>query len=125
MKNGKWKMENILKILCVLCVLCGSIFAQDTLPAPSAPKSVTVPAVKEKTLPNGLQVVVVEKKNVPLVTVQLLVKSGAEMEDDAKAGLADMTASLLTKGTKTTHCHADCRTNRISRRLDKYGRKLE
>ncbi|CAN5677609.1 hypothetical protein BH24ACI2_BH24ACI2_14870 [soil metagenome] len=101
MKNGKRKMENILKILGVLGVLCGSIFAQNAPPAPSAPKSVTIPAVKEKTLPNGLQVVVVERKNVPLVTVQLLVKSGAEMEDDAKAGLADMTASLLTKGTKT------------------------
>ena len=44
---------------------------------------------------------VVERKNVPLVTVQLLVKSGAEAEASEKAGLADMTASLLTKGTPT------------------------
>jgi zinc protease len=77
-------------------------FAQtETPPAPSAPKTVKVPAVKEKTLPNGLKVAVIERKNVPLVTIQLLVKSGASSEDITEAGLANMTAALLTKGTKT------------------------
>lgn len=101
MKNGKRKMENILKILCVLCIFSGLIIAQETPPAPSAPKAVKIPAVKEITLKNGLKVVVVEKKNVPLVSVQLLIKSGAQNEAVEKAGLADMTASLLTKGTAT------------------------
>ncbi len=73
----------------------------ETPPVPSAPKSAQIPAVKEKPLPNGLTVAVIERKNVPLVTVQLLVKSGAESEGIEKAGLADMTASLLTKGTPT------------------------
>ncbi len=89
--------------LAVFC--CGlsalTITAQETPPSPSAPKSVKVPAVKSQTLSNELQVVVVERKNVPLVTVQLLVKAGAETESSAKAGLANMTASLLTKGTTT------------------------
>ncbi len=78
-----------------------SIFAQKNPPAPSAPKSVNIPAVKERKLPNGLTVAVVERQSVPIVTVQLLVKSGASSELSDKAGLADMTASLLTKGTKT------------------------
>ena len=73
----------------------------ETPPAPSAPKSVNIPAVKERKLPNGLTVAVIERKSVPIVTVQLLVKSGASAESADKAGLADMTASLLTKGTKT------------------------
>ncbi|HEX8638462.1 MAG TPA: pitrilysin family protein [Pyrinomonadaceae bacterium] len=73
----------------------------ETPPAPQAPKSVSVPAVKEKKLPNGLTVAVVERKNVPIVTVQLLIKSGASSETADKAGLANMTASLLTKGTAT------------------------
>ena len=77
------------------------IFAQEMPPAPSAPKSVVIPSVKEKTLPNGLKVAVVERKGVPLVTIQLLVKVGASAEDASKAGLADLTASMLTKGTKT------------------------
>jgi zinc protease len=73
----------------------------ETPPAPGAPRSVQIPAVKEMKLANGLTVAVVERRSVPLVTVQLLVKSGAEIEAMEKAGLANMTASLLTKGTKT------------------------
>ena len=73
----------------------------ETPPAPSAPKAVVVPAVQEKKLPNGLTVALVERKSVPLVTIQLLVKSGASAEAPDKAGLADLTASMLTKGTKT------------------------
>jgi zinc protease len=101
MKNVKWKIENILKVLCAVFVLGGLLFAQETMPEPSAPRSVKIPAVKEITLKNGLKVAIVERKNVPLVSVQLLIKSGAQNEDNEKAGLADMTASLLTKGTKT------------------------
>jgi zinc protease len=75
--------------------------AQETPPAPSAPRSVVVPPVKEKRLANGLRVVVVEKRSSPLVTAQLLVMGGARYEELAKAGLADTTADMLTKGTKT------------------------
>jgi zinc protease len=82
-------------------VLNLGVFAQTEPPPPGAPKSVRIPAVKEKKLSNGLTVAVVERKNVPLVTVQLLVKAGAESEGMEKAGLANMTASLLTKGTAT------------------------
>ena len=85
----------------ILSVFNFAIFAQEQQPTPGAAKTVVIPAVKEKKLPNGLTVAVVERKNVPLVTIQLLIKSGANSEDATKAGLADMTASLLTKGTKT------------------------
>ena len=95
------RTKNFFVFLCVLCASVVNLLAQETPPAPSAPKSATVPAVKEKKLPNGLTVAVVERKGVPLVTIQLLVKSGASAEDASKAGLADITASMLTKGTKT------------------------
>lgn len=72
----------------------------ETPPEPSAPKSVTVPAVKEKRLKNGLTVAVVERKGVPLVTIELLIKNGADSEANMP-GLADLTASMLTKGTRT------------------------
>jgi len=75
--------------------------AQEQPPTPSAPRSAKIPGVVEKKLPNDLTIATVERKNVPLVTVQLLVQSGASNEDVAKAGLANLTASLLTKGTKT------------------------
>lgn len=87
--------------LSVLVVFATNLTAQETPPAPSAPKAVKVPAVQEMKLPNGLTVAVVEKKAVPLVTIRMLIKSGASQEADNKAGLADLTASMLTKGTKT------------------------
>ncbi|MGC2236454.1 MAG: pitrilysin family protein [Pyrinomonadaceae bacterium] len=101
MKNSKFKIRNFLSVLGLLGVLCSANFAQETPPQPSAPKTVSIPAVKENKLPNGLTVAVVERKNVPLVTVQLLIRNGASSEDMSKAGLANMTATLLTKGTKT------------------------
>jgi zinc protease len=101
MKNSKFKIQNLTFFLLATLILANTAIAQETPPSPSAPKSVNVPAVKEKKLSNDLTVAVVERKNVPLVTIQLLVKSGAQEEDSEKAGLANMTATLLTKGTKT------------------------
>ena len=114
MKNGKWKMKNkeisfiknSLRFFCVpafcLLVLTISGFAQmETPPAPSAPRNFALPAPVEKTLPNGLRVIVVQTKNVPITTAQLFVKSGGEVDPQNLSGLADFTASLLTKGTKT------------------------
>lgn len=82
-----------------LCVSVANLLAQ--IPEPGPAKSVNIPAVKETRLKNGLTVAVVEKKGVPIVTVQLLVKAGASSEGMEKAGLANLTASMLTKGTKT------------------------
>lgn len=89
----------------LLSIVCfsPSVFAQkpsETPPLPSEPQLVNVPEVKEMTLPNGLKVVVVPRQNVPLVTVSLLIKNGAENENQTKAGLANMTANLLLKGTE-------------------------
>lgn len=86
-----------------LALLANSINAQTALPTPpppSAPRPVKIPAIQETKLPNGLRVVVVERKNVPLVQATLLIKTGAAQEGE-KAGLADLTASTLLKGTKT------------------------
>lgn len=102
MKNSKLTFIKFLSAFCILhFAFCLCAIAQEAPPAPSAPRSVQIPAVKEQKLKNNLTVAVVERKNVPLVTVQLLIKSGAEMEASGKAGLANMTAALLTKGTKT------------------------
>ncbi|MGI8787823.1 MAG: M16 family metallopeptidase [Pyrinomonadaceae bacterium] len=107
MKNKKRKMKNKFNLslhLCVsaVCLLVFSLnlFAQiEKPPAPSAPRVAKIPPVQTKKLSNGLTVASVERKNVPLVTVSLLIKSGADSE--AKDGLANMTAALLTRGTKT------------------------
>src|SRR5437870_8803317 len=74
---------------------------QATPPPPAAPRSVQFPRPVEMTLPNGLRVIVVQRSQLPLVSAQVLIKSGGEVDPPDLAGTADMTASLLTRGTTT------------------------
>lgn len=68
-------------------------------PAPLAMRPLEFPPFREFTLPNGLQVIVVEKHDVPVANINLYVKSGSTADPAEKIGLAEMTAELLTKGT--------------------------
>ncbi|MDT5158413.1 MAG: zinc protease [Acidobacteriota bacterium] len=79
----------------------GAPVPQETPPPPAAPRSVNVPKPVERTLKNGLRVIVIENHNTPLVGAQLMVKNGGEVDPASLSGVADMTAELLTKGTKT------------------------
>ncbi|MGI8732550.1 MAG: M16 family metallopeptidase [Pyrinomonadaceae bacterium] len=84
------------------CSFCGSAIAQqETPPAPATPRSVTIPKPVERTLKNGLRVIVVEDTDIPLVSAGVVVKNGGEVDPAELSGLAELTASLLTKGTKT------------------------
>ncbi len=56
--------------------------------------------VSRKTLPNGLLVLHSEKHALPIVMLTLLIKAGQINEPPDKAGLAHLTAELLTEGTK-------------------------
>lgn len=102
MKNERFGIETVFfafLIFTFACVLSAS--AQSNLPQPGAPRAAKIPTPVERTLKNGLRVIVVETKNVPLVTAELVIKSGGEVDPENLAGAADMTAKLLTKGTKT------------------------
>src|SRR5437588_9680033 len=74
---------------------------QATPPPPTAPHSAIFPKPSEKTLANGLRVIVIPRTHMPLVTAQLLIKSGGEVDPADLSGVADMTASWLTRGTTT------------------------
>lgn len=87
----------------VLVTLPAMLAAQpyDTPPPAAPPRAFVIPTPTVATLDNGLRVVVAQRSTLPLVTVQLLVRSGAETDPPTLAGLADVTAELLTKGTAT------------------------
>lgn len=72
-----------------------------TPPPPGPPRAATLPQPVEKTLANGLRVIVVPKHDLPLVSARLLVNTGSEEDTRELAGRAALTASLLTQGTKT------------------------
>ncbi|WP_321472406.1 pitrilysin family protein [uncultured Paludibaculum sp.] len=70
-----------------------------TPPPPTAPRPYEFPKVASKTLPNGLKVFVVEDHRLPLVSASLQILAGGAYAAPDKAGLANMTASLLHEGT--------------------------
>lgn len=69
-------------------------------PPPAAPRPARVAAPDEAMLANGLRVIVSSRAGVPLVSVRLVVLSGAEADPPQRAGLASMTAGLLARGTR-------------------------
>jgi zinc protease len=71
------------------------------LPATTEPVAPTTPPVADFRLDNGLRVLVVEKDGLPLVSARLNFDAGSAHEAPGKAGLASMTAALLTQGTTT------------------------
>jgi zinc protease len=74
-------------------------------PSPGAPHRAKLPLPVERTLANGLRVIVYTQRSapkayaVPIIAAQLIVRGGASAEGEAEAGLATLTTSLLTQGT--------------------------
>lgn len=59
------------------------------------------PPLERRTLDNGALLLVSEQHALPLIVVQVLVDAGARRDPGGKEGLANLTADLLTEGTKT------------------------
>ena len=81
--------------------------AQGTLnrskaPAPGPQPVLRVPAWTRSTLANGADLVVSEKHDLPLVSFTITFAGGFNQADPvARRGLAEMTASMMSEGTKT------------------------
>jgi zinc protease len=70
-----------------------------TTPPPPAPiRPTRLPPIHEATLPNGVQLLVVESHKLPSLSVNMAFRAGDFTDPFGKEGLAGMTASLLTKG---------------------------
>lgn len=61
-------------------------------PAPAAPLA------HREVLPNGIVLLVAERPAVPIVAVRLFHRAGATFDPPDKAGLANLTGALLTRG---------------------------
>lgn len=88
-----------LSFATLLMMPSNSLGQQESPPPPAPPREVNFPKPQEKTLSNGLRVIFVERPGTSLATAMLMIKNGGEVDPPKLAGLADMTASLLTKGT--------------------------
>jgi zinc protease len=107
-----------VSVLFFAVIICAQT-PQATPPPPAPPRSGTFPKPVEQTLPNGLRVIVIERRETPLISAQLLIKNGSEVDPPELAGLADMTANLLTKGTQTRDA------TKIAQEVESLGASLD
>ncbi|MEO7192485.1 MAG: pitrilysin family protein [Vicinamibacterales bacterium] len=92
----------LLLVALVLPALSGAQgWPSEGPPPPLAVHRVDFPDYQLRTLPNGLQVLVVPHHEQPSVSFRLLVGAGAVQEPADRPGVASMVASLLNQGTAT------------------------
>ena len=106
--------RKFLNLLCGLCALCGSqnvavlimlaaaapAFAQADRPGVGPERPFQLAPRVERTLPNGLRVIVTRQTVVPKVTMMLTVLSGYASDPADLTGLAAITADAVQEGTK-------------------------
>ncbi len=75
-------------------------FRNDRPPALERAETFAAPVPVDRTLRNGLRILVYENHALPLVSAELLIFTGIDGETPAQAGLAGLTARMLTEGTR-------------------------
>jgi len=108
--NSLGRMTKKLLVIVQVLMLAAPALAQE--PAPDK-----VLGVRHQ-LPNGLVWLFAEQRSLPLVRVNLLIKGGVLGDPQGKAGLANLTALLLTQGTKNRTA------SEIAREVDFLGARL-
>jgi predicted Zn-dependent peptidase len=79
---------------------------------------VQLPDYSKKALPNGATLLLMEQREVPIISVAIALRTGSVADPAGKEGLADITNDLLRKGTQTRTA------DRISQELDFIGATL-
>jgi zinc protease len=98
------------KSILILIVLCVAQFARAGYSAE--------PLGRRILLENGMVLLLAEKHDIPVVTMNMAIKAGSTSEPGNEPGLASITASLLTQGTtKRT-------ASQINREIDFVGGSL-
>ena len=75
-------------------------FDRTVVPSTAATVMFHGPKVSKKTLSNGLEIVVSERHELPIVNANLIIKSENLLETMDKAGESSMTAGMMDKGTR-------------------------
>jgi len=76
-----------------------STFDRSIEPPYGEKPEVNVPVIWETQLANGLKIYGIENSEVPLVHFNLVIEGGQVVESISKPGVANLTASMMTKGT--------------------------
>ncbi|MGH9406453.1 MAG: M16 family metallopeptidase [Terriglobia bacterium] len=109
------KYFRAISILFFAAALAANAWCRELPPLVAPPAEFSVPPPVVQSLPNHLQVVVIESRALPVVTLTLALKAGAEADPAGLPGTAQLVASLLDEGTKSRSAQ------QIARALDDIG----
>ncbi|MDE0829551.1 MAG: pitrilysin family protein [Vicinamibacterales bacterium] len=100
--TGRWAAGAAV-ILVLGCVTASAQqpldWPRESPPPPLPARQVTFPPYELRTLPNGLQVVVVMHHEQPAVNLRLMIGAGAASDPVGKKGVAALAGQLLDQGT--------------------------
>ena len=85
-----------------------------------APRPIRTPADEEATLPNGVRVTASENREIPIVNLLVLVAAGSAIDPEGKAGLAEITATVVRRGGT-----ASLTATELQERFEQLGASLE
>ena len=74
---------------------------RDSLPEGAAEPKFSLPPVRRATLSNGMQLILVEKHELPMVSLNVVFPAGRADDGQQTPGLAEMTAAVWDEGTAT------------------------
>jgi predicted Zn-dependent peptidase len=82
----------------VLAALFAATFTPGVMAYGANAATVRIPDHQRITLPNGLTVILMPRRDVPLIAFTALVRGGARGDPEGKEGIASLVAGLLEKG---------------------------
>src|SRR5260370_15479223 len=100
LSHGSRRGGLALTVGAIILVGAGSLSTRERPPAVQPPKPLALRLPSVRTLPNGFKVVVVDRHSLPLLTLRLEGRSGAEADPPEFLGTAQMVAGLLDEGTE-------------------------
>jgi zinc protease len=68
-------------------------------PKPGSARTVQLPTPASTTLPNGLTLILDQRRELPLVAANLVFRTGSDANPSQKSGLANFVAAMLDEGT--------------------------
>lgn len=102
----------------VIFALMGFMTIANTAPARAENGALKLPPFKRVRLNNGITLLLMEQHEVPIVSLNFIIKVGSGADAAGKEGTASATAALLRKGTKSRTA------DQISNELDSVGGQL-
>jgi zinc protease len=85
------------------------------LPAIGAPRGLPALPVNTRLLGNGLPLTVVERRDLPIVHLEIILRAGADLDQPMQAGRSSMMAEMMDEGTPSRSALA------IAEQLDHLG----